>query len=61
MSKNPKFFQLTIELGNDAMQTPRDVADLLTRMANYMREYDVWPSDKVRDINGNTVGIISVI
>ena len=60
MPKNPESFTLTIELGNDAMQTPEDVAKLLTTVAGYMRKHGSWPNEKVRDINGNTVGTISV-
>jgi uncharacterized protein (DUF2342 family) len=52
-------FQLTIDLGNDAMQTGADVARLLTDLARKLKDaYD--PFAKVdggtlRDINGNTV------
>jgi len=61
MSEDPESFTLTINLGDDAMQTPEDVAELLDRTAKYMRKHGSWPAEKVRDINGNTVGLISVI
>lgn len=53
----PRFI-LTIELGNAAMQTPRDVADALRQAADVL-ENGPTPSQvpqTIRDENGNTVG-----
>lgn len=61
MSKNPDTFILTIALGNDAMQTPEDVAALLAEIAKNMHQNGSWPPERWRDINGHTVGRISVI
>lgn len=51
-------FTLEIRLGNEAMQTPADVADALDRLGHRLRNY---PSTApvegaIRDPNGNTVG-----
>jgi hypothetical protein len=47
-------FTLTIKLGNDAMQTPEDIADALRDSANHLeRGNDAAP---LMDYNGNTVG-----
>ena len=54
-----KTFNLTIELGNDAMQTPEDVARKLRELAAYInREYATFLPEhhRIRDDNGNTVG-----
>ena len=55
-------FTLTIELGNDAMQTPADVADMLATIAERLTDVHAWEGmlpDKTegreRDANGNTV------
>ena len=50
-------FTLTIELGNDAMQTPEDVAGALREVADDVERTSM-PQDghRVRDYNGNTVG-----
>lgn len=48
-------FNLTIKLGNDAMQTPMDVARALRELADRMEdraEFDV----AIYDDNGNRVG-----
>lgn len=55
-------FTLTIELGNDAMQTPQDVAPLLLCIGHQLSAGGAhWnePMDSggsLRDANGNTVG-----
>jgi hypothetical protein len=51
-------FKVEIKLGNDAMQTPEDVADALEKVARELRQ-DGWRgfcTGGIRDINGNTVG-----
>jgi hypothetical protein len=54
-------FTLTIELGNDTMRTPEDVATVLTDTAEYMQKHGSWPRMLIiRDVNGNSVGLISV-
>jgi hypothetical protein len=54
-------FKLTIELGNEAMQTPEDVAEALQAVARELERLSgSWPragaEGKIRDVNGNTVG-----
>lgn len=52
-------FTLKIRLGNDAMQTPEDVADALERAASKIRRFEplTRPTHAfVIDSNGNTVG-----
>lgn len=54
-------FTLKIELGNDAMQAPPDVAEALRRTARDVDVWAVWPDTDdnytdIRDENGNTVG-----
>ena len=47
-------FTLTIKLGNDAMNTPEDVSQLLHDAADYVIEgYD---QKYLFDMNGNRVG-----
>lgn len=56
-------FKLTIELGNDAMQTGGDIADALRGLAERIdtrRGGDLADSGTVRDYNGNTVGTYDV-
>ena len=48
-------FRLGIELGNDAMQTPEDVADALRDIADRIERGDL-TGGGIRDENGNTVG-----
>jgi hypothetical protein len=48
-------FTLRIELGNDAMQSGPDVADVLRQVADRI-ENDLEARGKIRDLNGNTVG-----
>jgi hypothetical protein len=47
-------FTLTIELGNDAMQSGEDVANALVEIAADLRVGQ--ESGRIRDYNGNTVG-----
>ena len=47
-------FQLTILLGNDAVQTADDVAGLLEKTAKRIRQGSDY--GKIMDINGNSVG-----
>jgi DUF917 family protein len=47
-------FTLTIELGNDAMRSKRDVAKALEVVADRLRSQVA--EGKIRDVNGNTVG-----
>lgn len=54
-------FRLTIELGNDAMRTPEDIAEVLKRIAEYMHKHGSWPHTKILDLNGNPVGTTSVM
>lgn len=47
-------FTLTIELGNDAMKSPEDIADALRKAASHIQAG--YGNGSVRDLNGNTVG-----
>ena len=47
-------FKLTIRMGNEAMQTPEDVADALEEVVSTLRQGRV--SGSVFDDNGNNVG-----
>ena len=53
-------FKLTIRLGNDAMQTPADVADTLrnqvARAVDTVLTTTQAAEGRIWDINGNTVG-----
>lgn len=56
-------FTLTIELGNDAIQSAADVATALERVATTLRGRSgreelalLGDPNPIRDINGNTVG-----
>lgn len=58
-------FTLTIELGNDAMQTGADVAEALRRLAHRLEDDDAYgelkpTSQRIKDRNGNTVGQFTV-
>lgn len=50
-------FTLTINLGNDVMQTADDVSNALRKVAARLRgrDWSDW-AEKVQDENGNTVG-----
>lgn len=54
-------FTLTIELGNDAMQTKYDVAEALREIADrldqQLTEWGYAERMTLRDDNGNTVGL----
>lgn len=59
--KEVEGFSLVIELGNDGMQTPADVAAALRKTAGQVGVWAEWPNTDevytgVRDGNGNTVG-----
>jgi len=55
--KSPTSFTLTIELGNAAMSSRRDIARALTALASSAKLGDrTESSGTVRDLNGNTVG-----
>lgn len=47
-------FEMRIELGNAAMQTPPELADAIEGVAERVRDGVV--EGKIRDLNGNTVG-----
>ena len=53
---------ITIALGNDAMRTPRDVAEAVSRHMKRLgskpfEDFETdWPSGPIRDVNGNKVG-----
>ena len=54
----PDAFVMKIGLGNDAMQTPLDVADELRTLADFLAGVVDWPEEggTVVDRNGNSVG-----
>lgn len=47
-------FTLTVEMGNDAMRTPVDLADAVAAVARRVAVGE--RVGDVRDLNGNTVG-----
>jgi hypothetical protein len=54
-------FQLTITLGNDAMQDEHDLADAIRRVAESVANFSITPGSTIiggttRDENGNKVG-----
>jgi hypothetical protein len=49
-------FNVSIELGNDTMQTTEHVADALDRIAKVLRTGGSVQKGRVRDLNGNHVG-----
>ena len=51
-------FQLTIDLGNDAMRTPDDIAGALRQVASTVQGGT--GSGKVWDVNGNNVGTFDI-
>lgn len=53
-SKSMDTFKLKIELGNDAMQTPEDVADALEKVVRDLR--NGVRNRNIYDENGNKVG-----
>ena len=54
-------FILEINLGNDAMQAPGDIATALHQTGKHIQS--TWKMDlgKVHDINGNVVGHYEVV
>lgn len=53
----PDKFTLAIELGNERMTSPRDVAEALAVVAKKLASsVDTPVSGQIRDINGNLVG-----
>jgi hypothetical protein len=58
--EDPDTFTLKIDLGDSAMRTPEDVAEALKRIAAYMHANGSWPHTKILDLNGNSVGTVSV-
>jgi hypothetical protein len=53
-------FELKVQFGNEAMQSPEDLAYALRQLADGFETWQAWPSiieeGRVRDLNGNTVG-----
>lgn len=51
-------FVLEIELGNDAMQTYRDIQKALTVVTGKLEQKEFSPNDHhpIHDVNGNRVG-----
>lgn len=49
-------FVLKIELGNDAMRTPRNLADALVLVAVKLKHVKGITQGNILDINGNSVG-----
>ena len=51
-------FNLTIKLGNEAMQTGPDIAEALQGVASSVDAFGIEPGDggAIVDINGNRVG-----
>lgn len=52
-------FKLSIEMGNDAMQTPRELAEALRELATRVESIEETETNagaKVLDDNGNEVG-----
>ncbi len=63
VATRPQTFSITIELGNDAMQTPRHVAAALIGIAAKLRAHgfgqqcaDGYCAESVMDVNGLRVG-----
>jgi hypothetical protein len=59
--KQTMIFVLTIELGNEEMQTPDNVADALKSVIMRLSEQEKFEGGKIHDINGNTVGAYRVL
>ena len=51
-------FSLQIRLGNDAMQTPADVAHAMQPIHDFLEGLQTWPDEGgfIQDLNGNLVG-----
>jgi hypothetical protein len=58
----PETIKIVLNLGNDAFCEPEHVVNTLRRLANDL-ELDGWDNlpNKLRDVNGNTVGTVEVI
>lgn len=55
----PEVFTLTIECGNEAMKSYRDISAALRRLADRLETKE--PREGyIRDLNGNTVGAFEV-
>jgi hypothetical protein len=53
-----KLITITIQLGNDAMQTKEDVANALRNTADKLEARGFCNVSKVMDVNGNAVGTV---
>ena len=56
-------FVVEINLGNEAMNSPHDVADALEKVIRNLRMVDEFGdgfSGRLRDVNGNTVGTFNL-
>lgn len=51
-------FTLEITLGNEAMQTPEDIADALRKAANLLEAGN--GTGNIYDLNGNSVGSYAI-
>ena len=51
-------FTLEITLGNDAMQTPEDIADALQKAASHIQAG--YGNGNIYDLNGNAVGSYAI-
>jgi hypothetical protein len=52
-------FDLSIELGNEAMRSPEDVARALRAVAvnvEYLGSFEAGEQHTLRNVNGNTIG-----
>ena len=54
-------FTVEIELGNDAVQTAEDVAEILRATSAQVSDIREGAFRNIRDLNGNTVGLWQVI
>lgn len=54
-------FTVEIELGNDAVQTADDIANILRETADRVDRVEVGAFRNIRDLNGNTVGLWQVV
>lgn len=54
-------FTIEIELGNDAVQTAEDVAEILRATSAQVTDIRLGSFRNIRDLNGNTVGLWQVV
>ena len=54
MYGHDKKLRLTLDLGNDAMQTPEEIADALHTVADSVLTHE---RGVILDLNGNAVGV----